>query len=210
MHDFIARLLEEVCPDTEVYWQLMDMLLRDKLRAAYRRAMAQTELLLSIERHGQLMTMNPSFNRNVQKAQGDRLLEALSKAADPAAVLFGSLNEVGNRMTLPRAAIAGAVADRTSAEQARQEIHDILHSYYEVARTRFVDVISQQVVFHLLLDADDSPLRIFNPDLVMMLDDTQLAAIAGEDAVTRGRREHLVSEVEGLKKAAKAVRLGAR
>ncbi|ROT40756.1 hypothetical protein SODALDRAFT_291136 [Sodiomyces alkalinus F11] len=219
-HDFICRLLIEVCPDEEVYGQLMDILLRGKLRDAYKRAMDQAELLLSIERHGQLMTMNHHFSHNVQTAQGKRLLEALDKIADGGEPVlhhsYGNHHMQGRdldssaMLRVPRAAIPGVVADKSNAELVRQEIHDILHSYYEVARRRFVDVVCQQVVFHLLLDAEDSPLRIFGPDLVMALDETQLEAIAGEELVTRRQREQLEDEVERSKKAVQAVRLGAR
>ncbi|EXF77740.1 interferon-induced GTP-binding protein Mx1 [Colletotrichum fioriniae PJ7] len=91
--------------------------------------------------------------------------------------------------------------DRSNAEQVREDIHDILRSYYKVARKRFVDVVLQQAVFHFLLDAKTSPLKIFTPDLVMGLNDIQLQMIAGEDTATRDRRDILTRDIENLKLA---------
>ncbi|KAK1978920.1 interferon-induced GTP-binding protein Mx1 [Colletotrichum cereale] len=109
---------------------------------------------------------------------------------------------------IPKAMLPKLTTNRSNAEQAREDIHDVLRSYYKVARKRFVDVVVQQVIFHFLLDARDSPLKIFCPDLVMGLDDGQLRMIAGEDSATREKREHLTSVVENLRLAAEELTFG--
>ncbi|KAK2058891.1 interferon-induced GTP-binding protein Mx1 [Colletotrichum caudatum] len=109
---------------------------------------------------------------------------------------------------VPKEMLSKLTTNRSNAEQVREDIHDILRSYYKVARKRFVDVVLQQAIFHFLLDARDGPLKIFSPDLVMGLDDRQLQMIAGEDSATREKREHLTSLVENLKLAAEELAFG--
>lgn len=111
---------------------------------------------------------------------------------------------------VPRAMIPKLTTNRSNAEQVREDIHDILRSYYKVARKRFVDVVLQQVIFHFLLDARDSPIKIFCPDLVMGMNDRQLRMIAGEDSATQEKREHLARIVENLKLAAEELRFGSK
>ncbi|KAK1507637.1 interferon-induced GTP-binding protein Mx1 [Colletotrichum tamarilloi] len=102
---------------------------------------------------------------------------------------------------VPKSMLSKLTTDRSNAEQVREDIHDALRSYYMVARRRFVDVVLQQVIFHFLLDSKTSPLKIFTPDLVMSLDDTQLKMIAGENAATRDKREVLTQNILHLKLA---------
>ncbi|KAI3549333.1 interferon-induced GTP-binding protein Mx1 [Colletotrichum filicis] len=102
---------------------------------------------------------------------------------------------------VPKSMLSKLTTDRSNAEQVREDIHDALRSYYMVARRRFVDVVLQQVIFHFLLDSKTSPLKIFTPDLVMSLDDTQLKMIAGENAATRDKREVLNQNILNMKLA---------
>ncbi|KAK1992733.1 interferon-induced GTP-binding protein Mx1 [Colletotrichum falcatum] len=109
---------------------------------------------------------------------------------------------------VPKGMLSKLTTNRSNAEQVREDIHDILRSYYKVARKRFVDVVLQQVIFHFLLDARDGPLKVFSPNLVMGLDDKQLRMIAGEDSATQEKREHLTSVVENLKLAVEELTFG--
>lgn len=79
------------------------------------------------------------------------------------------------------------VVDKDSSQQVCEDIQDSLVSYYKVARKRIVDVVCQHVVHHFLREGEESPLRVFGPDL-MGLAPEQLEAIAGEDDDTRRRR----------------------
>lgn len=48
-------------------------------------------------------------------------------------------------------------------QHACEDIHDVLMSYYEVSRKRFIDVICQHILCHYLLEDKESPLQIWSP-----------------------------------------------
>lgn len=96
--------------------------------------------------------------------------------------------------------------DKDNGQQVCEDILDTLMSYYKVARKRFVDVVCQQVIYHFLMDSDESPLRIFSPDLVMGLDAEELEMVAGEDADSRRRRDILKREMGSLEEALRILR----
>jgi hypothetical protein len=98
------------------------------------------------------------------------------------------------------------VVNKDNAQQVREDILDILTSYYKVSRKRFVDVICRQVISHFLLEGDGSPLKIFSPELFLGLDDDQLEMIAGEDVETKHQRSMLESEIKNLEAAMKVLR----
>ncbi|KAF2176917.1 hypothetical protein K469DRAFT_605430, partial [Zopfia rhizophila CBS 207.26] len=93
-----------------------------------------------------------------------------------------------------------------NAQQVREDILDILTSYYKVSRKCFVDVICKQVISYFLLERDESPLKIFRPELVMGLDDEQLKTITGENKKTKRQQSMLESEIKNLKAAMKVLR----
>ena len=78
------------------------------------------------------------------------------------------------------------------------DLHDILKSYYKVARKRFVDNVCMQAVDHYLLTGPDAPVKLFSPSFVCGLTDEQLDSIAGEDVSTRNKRAELRREIENL------------
>lgn len=89
----------------------------------------------------------------------------------------------------------------------------VLFSYYKVAYKRFVDNVCQQTVGRFLLnggftgDQDSkSPMKLFDAELVLSLDDAKLAAIAGEDPSVRQQRESVTAEIKKLEKALKILR----
>ncbi|KAK1447589.1 interferon-induced GTP-binding protein Mx1 [Colletotrichum melonis] len=144
---------------------------------------------------------NPSTNAS--PASGENTLGANNNNGSP--FDFASQQEDGSSGAagwwVPKSMLSKLTTDRSNAEQVREDIHDALRSYYMVARRRFVDVVLQQVIFHFLLDSKTSPLKIFTPDLVMSLDDTQLKMIAGENAATRDKREVLTQNILNLRLA---------
>ena len=83
-------------------------------------------------------------------------------------------------------------------QHAVEDLHDILHSYYEVARKRFVDNVCMQVVDYFLITGHDAPIKVFSPQFVSELTNEQLEAIAGEDLVSRRKREDLKRKIENL------------
>ncbi|KAK1708349.1 P-loop containing nucleoside triphosphate hydrolase protein [Colletotrichum lupini] len=144
---------------------------------------------------------NPSTNAS--PASGENTLGANNNNGSP--FDFTSQQEDGSSGAagwwVPKSMLSKLTTDRSNAEQVREDIHDALRSYYMVARRRFVDVVLQQVIFHFLLDSKTSPLKIFTPDLVMSLDDTQLKMIAGESAATRDKRKVLTQNILNMKLA---------
>ena len=86
----------------------------------------------------------------------------------------------------------------TNTQHIVQDIHDILCSYYKVARKRFVDNICMQAVDHFLINGPTTPLTLFSPSFVSGLNPDELERIAGEDNVTKRRRHQLRKEIESL------------
>lgn len=85
---------------------------------------------------------------------------------------------------------------KTNADQVK-DIFDILKSYYKIAG----NAIYQQVVSRLLLDGDQSSLKILCAELIAKLTDNQLEQIAGEDSASRSKRQRLDGEIEGYEAA---------
>lgn len=93
----------------------------------------------------------------------------------------------------------------TNTEHIVQEIHDILFSYYKVARKRVVDNICMQVTDHFLINGPKAPLNLFSPTSVTSLTADQLESIAGEDQRTKRLRKSLSQDIGSLKEARKIV-----
>ena len=83
------------------------------------------------------------------------------------------------------------------------DLHDILHSYYKVARKRFVDNVCMQAADYHLVTGPDAPVKVFCPSFVSDLTPEQLEAIAGEHKVTRRKRAELTREIESLENGRK-------
>ena len=86
----------------------------------------------------------------------------------------------------------------SNTDQTTRDLHDILKSYYKVARKRFVDVVMMQAVDYYLINGPESPLKLFSPSFASALTAEQLEAIAGEDVSTKRKREELKREIENL------------
>lgn len=79
-----------------------------------------------------------------------------------------------------------------------QDLHDILQSYYKVARKRFVDTICMQAVDHHLISGQGTPIKLFSPAFVAAMSPEQLDEVAGEDPRQRRKRKQLQKEVQDL------------
>ncbi|OBT39085.1 hypothetical protein VE00_09922 [Pseudogymnoascus sp. WSF 3629] len=198
IHEYISQLLTKLCPEKQIRDQLWNVLLLDKLRNAYRRAMSHARFLLAIERGGRPTTFNHYFNANLQKKRSERMSQSLKAMA----VTFIDDEE----RYVPVSKINQYAVDKDNGQQVCEDILDTLMSYYKVSRKRFVDVICQQVVSHFLLEGDENPLQIFDPDLVMGLDSEQLELIAGEDEESKRQRQVLGRQIESLEAALKVLR----
>ena len=91
-----------------------------------------------------------------------------------------------------------SVTTGSNLKHAVDDLHDILHSYYKVARKRFVDNVCMQAMDSFLVTGHDAPIKVFSPKFVSELTDEQLEAIAGEDLVSRRKRESLKRKIENL------------
>ncbi|KXJ84627.1 hypothetical protein Micbo1qcDRAFT_16894 [Microdochium bolleyi] len=199
VHEFIVQLLENLCPDEQLREQVWEMLLVDRLRGAYERAMDHARFLLAVERSGRPTTFNHYFNSTLQQKRSGRItkeLEGLPITTDcDATTEFYYVADIKKHFV-----------PKDNAEQVCTDIVDTLASYYKVARKRFVDTICQQAINHYLLDRADSPLKILCADLVMSLSAKQLDMIAGEDASSRALRAALTRQRDSLRAAKKVLR----
>lgn len=94
--------------------------------------------------------------------------------------------------------VRSATTSKSNLDHVKQDVHDILHSYYKVARKRFVDNVYHQAVDHYLLTGPGSPLFVFNQEWVIKLDPEQLEAIAGESPLVVEVRNVLQKKVDDL------------
>jgi hypothetical protein len=92
----------------------------------------------------------------------------------------------------------------SNAEHVILDIHDILKSYYKVARKRFVDNMCMHANYHLVT-GPVSPLRLFSPTFVNKLTDEKLEEIAGEDRAIKRERFALEKEIAGLEAGKKVL-----
>jgi hypothetical protein len=166
----------------------------EELRKTYIRAMEHARFLLRIERQGRPSTFNHYFDSEVQKRRQDCLKE------------LTDTNIEGDKM-VSVAKIRNMVVNKDNGQHMREDILDILMSYYKVTRKRFVDNVCNQVINHFLLEGDESPLKILSPELVMGLDNEQLELIAGEEAETRRQRQVSGSSIKELEAAMKILRV---
>jgi hypothetical protein len=94
----------------------------------------------------------------------------------------------------------------SNTEHVVQDLHDILFSYYKVARKRFVDSVCMQATDHYLVNGPKTPLTLFSPTFVSSLNAEQLEIIAGEDQGTRRTRSNIKKEIASLEEAKKILK----
>ena len=99
--------------------------------------------------------------------------------------------------------ITGKTSNSNNLEHTVCDLHDILKSYYKVARKRFVDNVCMQAADFHLVTGPDTPIRVFSPAFVSKLGTKQLEAIAGEDALTKRKRAELTREIKSLEEGKK-------
>lgn len=94
----------------------------------------------------------------------------------------------------------------SNTEHVVQDLHDILFSYYNVARKRFVDSVCMQAADHYLINGPETPLTLFSPNFVSSLSAEQLELIAGEEPGTRRKRRQLKRDIASLEEAKKILK----
>lgn len=196
IHRFVTRALEVVCPDRRARSQIFSVI-SDELLSRYKAGMEQAMFLVSVEREKRPYTLNHYFNENLQICRGTRVSNALrAKAREETAKSYSS-----GKLVVDFNEIKSAATDESNAEHMQKDIHDILKSYYKVARKRFVDNVYHQAVDHFLLSGPMSPLAVFCEKWAVMLDKEKLEAVAGESRLTRDKRDSLRRKIEDLNDA---------
>lgn len=186
---------------------LYEDVLLEKLQGAYKEAMKRAKYLLRVEREGSPTTFNASFNAELDKSQTERLKKRVVGAITTANPGGSDGNgTIAGGLSVESVMSALHVTDKSNPEQVREYLHDILKSYYKVSAKRFVDVVCQQVINDLLLDSENSPLHVFNTNLVFDLNADTLDNIAGEDVGTKQERDRLSKEIDSLQEAMKVLR----
>jgi hypothetical protein len=202
VHDFICKALVHVCPDEAVRSSLWS-LLQEQLYKRYRAAMEQVDFIIHVERFGMPLTANHYFNENLQKRKTRRLEKLLAEHAETTYDSKGwaQVDKVVKLKQLQQSMVMD------NAEHTVQDIHDILQSYYKVARKRFVDTVCMQVSDFYLLTGAAPPLRIFGTSFVSELSANQLEIIAGEDPSIKQLRKNLSNEIATLEEGKEVLRL---
>ncbi|KAG8416791.1 hypothetical protein J3459_013642 [Metarhizium acridum] len=179
IHRFILRVLALSCADTKVLEEIKSFI-TSELLDRYQAGMEQAMLLVSLERDKKPYTLNSAFNTELDGSRSQRVLNPLKRKA--------------------------SIFNNDVKYNAHEDIHDILQSYYKVARERFVDNVYRHAVDHCLLTGPMSPLLLFTEKWVLSLDEEKLNCIAGESRSVREKREQLRKKVQDLQSALKILR----
>ncbi|KAI9706563.1 MAG: hypothetical protein M1836_003570 [Candelina mexicana] len=177
-HHFCNTLLARLCTEERVMTALWSLLI-DELLHRYRKMVAHVQFILQTERSGNLLTTNHYFHETLDKLRSERSAQPIE------AFSFSSGNAA---QKTPIDNVAHTVRD----------IHDILKSYYKVARKRFVDNVCMQGTDYHLITGPDTPLHVFSPEFVVELSVERLEAVAGEDATSIQQRKSVEKEIESL------------
>ncbi|CAG9945405.1 unnamed protein product [Clonostachys rosea f. rosea IK726] len=195
VHTLVLDLLNYVVPDKNLLGNLMSVL-SEHLEAKYLRAMEQTEFLLKIELEGTPATYNHEFTEVLNKCRAERVKRQLESQ-----VL--ELEYYGSVVRLDDIVQTHPLS---SNEQVVQEIHDILKSYYELSRKRFVDNVRMQAVDHFLVTGPNTPLKLFTPRFATGLSPAQLDEVVGEEQNAKRQRARLEKEIGLLKECVAILR----
>lgn len=95
----------------------------------------------------------------------------------------------------------------SNVDHTVQDIHDILESYYKVARKRFVDNVCMQAVDYYLVTGPGAPMKLISPTWVNDLSNETLQEIAGEEIAAKRKRRQLRKKIKDLEAGKKALLL---
>ncbi|KAF2427246.1 interferon-induced GTP-binding protein Mx2 [Tothia fuscella] len=210
VHRFVVITLSTLCRDEHIREEIWSDL-QDEILQRHKMALDQAMFLVNIEREKRPYTLNHYFNENLQQARNRRSVSQLrskgrveeSRYPNKNAFVSSPTNAhmSSTKVLIDLDTIAHATVDKSNLEHVKEEIHDILQSYYKVARKRLVDNLYSQVVDHCLLSGPNSPLSAFSQEWVIKLDAERLETIAGDSLADRTQREGLVKKIEDLNAA---------
>ena len=196
-----------LCTDVRVRDEIWSDIL-DEVLKRYKAAMDQAMFLVSIEWENRPYTLNHYFNENLQIAQSRRKAEELRGKArnEVKRNSYNSQAYTSDNLIVDLDSVEQVTTNKSSVEHVKEEIHDILRSYYKVARKRFVDNVYLQAVDHCLLTGPMSPLAVFSQEWAIMLNVEQLETIAGESPTGKARRAGLLKKIDDLQVAMQILR----
>ena len=198
VHDFICKALAHVCVDERVRNSLWSVL-QENLIDRYKQAINHAEFILRVERYGTQLTNNRFFNKNLQKSKTSRMDKLKRHSNSP--------KQKKRSEKITNEARAQNSTSIGNAEHTVEQIHDIVESYYNVARERFVDTVCMQASDYYLLTGEPSPLRVFGINFVSKLSPAQLDMIAGEENSTKQLRTSLMNQITALEKGKKLLKI---
>ncbi|KAJ5938478.1 hypothetical protein N7466_001612 [Penicillium verhagenii] len=191
VHNFTTKALSACCGDRRLCQNILVYLIED-LTKRYRQALSMTETLLRIERDGTPMTQNHYLNSNLQKCRQERITSAVKKSS------FSVDHSDLSTSQCVRVSDLTQIHHMSNTQQTVQDIHDILKSYYKVARKRFIDNMCMQAADDNLVTGPDAPMKLFSPSWVYNLPHEQLDEIAGEEASVQRNRRSLQKQMKEL------------
>lgn len=195
---FVRILLRYVCPDEELETRIRARLTH-LIEQAYDRADAELASILKSERDGVLLTLDDSYAEKLQESRRDRTLLALK-----ALKLSASNDDEDEKAKQERVELILNAVSLSNKIQSVNDIHDILNSYYHVARKRFIDSVALQVVErHFLSCEEGGPASCFTPQWVGSLGVDDLDLIAGEGQIITNRRAVLQDKLQKWRHARK-------
>ncbi|KAL8865127.1 MAG: hypothetical protein Q9198_009465 [Flavoplaca austrocitrina] len=192
VHDFIVKVLRSITPNHRVQRGVVELLMVH-LEEKYKKAMDHIRFLLKVELDGTPATHNHYFNDVLEKRRQERLRQRLEEKS------FSDCKH-GNVVRLEDVAQTHPL---NNSDHTVIEIHDILNSYYKLARKRFVDCARMQVADFLLVTGSDSPLAIFSATFVAAMSPEHLEEIAGEEVAGKRQRSNLEKEIGKLMESRK-------
>lgn len=200
VHRFINAILSSVCSDSKTCQGIWEEIICS-LVVGYKKAFEQMELLIHVNQRKQPWTLNARFNTNLAKARAESLTNLLYPQARKDSKQYGDTQHMVNLDSIPQ-----AVKNQTNAEYLQDEIHHILHAYYNLALDRYIDNIFQLSVDYHLLNGPESPLKVFTQDWVLGLDPEKLEEIAGESKSTKRNRSRVKKKLADMEEALKVLR----
>lgn len=201
IHEFLINALEVVCPDKRAREELLSQISEDVV-ARYETSLQQARFLVNVERNGNPYTLNGLFRSKLAELQGHRMEKELSEKKSTQV----DKSKANATTVISMEDVQSAMRDKDDGKYIAEEVHDLIKSYYEVARDRFIDNIYLQIIAHYLVSGEESPLRLFSEAWVLSLTPEKLDAIAGESSQTRSQRERLTRRIQDLTEAVAILR----
>ncbi|KAM3508370.1 hypothetical protein MY10362_001215 [Beauveria mimosiformis] len=202
IHDFLVGALEAVCSDKRAREELLSQILEETL-ARYAASLQQAKFLVNVEREAHPCTLNGIFRSKLAELQSIQMKEKLTTQVTSFKYF---LTDEHNVEVISMDDVLATLRDKDGGKYVAEDIHDVLKSYYEVARDRFIDTVYLQVVTHYLVAGRESPLMLFSERWVLDLEPEKLDAIAGESLQKRERREMLTKRIQDLTEAVAILR----